>query len=196
MREGPLVAPSLGRQLLDVANSVLFIAVWLGIVYAQVMVAFKATNAAAHCSLSVVVWNTHTTENAIMAVIAIAAAGVSGYLVCARRKDWGDGVLVRSIILCAILTALVAFLASLAGSVALSEPVLDEKPLSVPMTIIVNSLTVLPGLAAINTLAVCRVLRRSNARPWGGAWSAGLVPAVWFALGIVVFLAATAAYCN
>lgn len=196
MLEGPLVAPSLSRRLGDGANSVLFIAVWLGIVYAQVMVAFKATNAAAHCSVSVVGWNTYTTENATVAVIAIAAAAVSGYLVCARRKDWGDAALLGSIVLCAILTALVALLASLASSMALSEPVLDEKPLSVPMTIVVNSLTVLPGLAAINTLAVCRMLRRSDARPWRAAWSAGLVPAIWFAGGIVVYLAATAAYCN
>lgn len=196
MPERPLVARSLSRQLLDGANSVVFIAVWLGIVCAQVIVAFKATDAAAHCSLSVGVWNTHTTENATVALIAIAAAGVSGYLVCSRRKDWGEGALVVSIVFCTTFTAIVALLASAASTTALSEPVLDENPLSMPMTIIVHSLTVLPGLAAINTLAVCRKLRRSNARPWRAAWSAGLVPAVWFSLGIVVFLAASAAYCN
>ncbi|MHA6669437.1 hypothetical protein ACX3O0_11280 [Homoserinimonas sp. A447] len=191
----PLVAPSRSRQLIDGANSALFIAVWLGIVYAQVMVAFKATNAAAHCSLSLVVWNAHATENATMAVVVIAAAGMSGYLVCARRKDWGAGALVGSIILCGILTALVALLASVSISMLLSEPVFGEEPLSAPLTIIVKWLTVLPGLAAINTLVVCWALRRSSARPWGAAWSAGLVPAVWFALAIVVFLTATAAYC-
>ena len=186
---------SASRRLLHGASSVVFVAMWIGVVCVQFTVALEAANSASHCSMSGGLWNSYVTENAAMALIVVAAAGTSGYLMCARRNGWGARALDRSINLCAILAVLIVYIAS-ASALMLMEDSVANNPVSMPMTTIANALTAVTGLAAVNTLIVCRALRQSDTRPRAAAWRASLVPAVWYAVGCLVFAAAAAAYCS
>ena len=186
---------SVSSRLLRGAGSVVFVATWIGVVCVQFTVALKAADAASHCSMSGGVWDTYVTENAAMALIVVAAAAASGYLVCARRKEWGARALDRSITLCAILAASLTFLACTYASALVMGPV-GNLPVSMPMATVANALTAITGLATVNTLVVCRALHRSDARPRAAAWRASLVPVAWYAAGCLLFVAAAAAYCG
>ncbi|MHA6669937.1 hypothetical protein ACX3O0_13840 [Homoserinimonas sp. A447] len=170
-----------------------FAAAWAAILYAQLMVSAHPAMYAGDCSFSFT--TTATTQNANMAAAAIVMAGISGYLLCNPRRTWGKSAWISSLVVCSVFTVLVALWSFLWVLILLDRPDAWEGARSGALTGITQALTVVPGLAAVSTLVVCWVLRHSNISRVAATLIASLLPALWYALAVGIFVVAAAMFC-